>query len=163
MAVSGSFGWLQVSYEIDDDHVTLSRNVWLPWLVVGLGVAAPCVAIAIAVEVWMLSLAGVVAVAGLVTAIKAPWRAPSCVVFSRRGLTWGPDAFTRWDISSARTVTSRGGTWALLVTIADGRVLRLSLGTSRNWGTYLDGAIVHVLADRRGSSRLRSRSDQPSL
>jgi hypothetical protein len=158
MAASGSFGWLQARYEIDDDHVTLSRNVWLPWLVVVAGLALPSAAVAFSAESWLSWSSGIVGVIAMLVAMKTPWHAPARVVFSRRGLTWGPYAFSRVELASVHTIARP---WKLVVTTTNGQVLTMSLGKPRNWGTYLDGAIVHVLADRRASSRLRSASERP--
>ncbi len=137
---TGSFGLLKPHYEIAPDRVTISRNVWVP--VVMLLLAAP--------GIWCLSeyfghahsngglFAGgfVGTMAAVIALVMTPWLTPGKIVVSREGVAWGGTRIPRPQVLSVKasatqvrtTQYSKYQQWSIYVLLANGKPLILSLG-----------------------------------
>jgi len=144
---TGSFGLLKPHYEITADRVTISRNTWVP--LVMLALAAP--------GIWCLSevlghakangglyAAGFAGVMAAVFAlVMTPWLTPGKIAVSREGITWGGRKFSRPEVVSVRASatqmrSSRYGSyqsWSIFVSLANGKPLILSLGGRNRWAS----------------------------
>jgi hypothetical protein len=137
---TGSFGLLKPHYVITPDRVTISRNVWVP--LVMLALAGP--------GIWCLTeyfghansngglfAAGFIGVmAGVFALLMTPWLTPSKIVVSREGLQWGGTKLARQQVLSVKASatemrSSRYGKyqqWSIFVLLANGKPLIMSLG-----------------------------------
>jgi len=144
---TGSFGLLKPHYEITPERVTISRNTWLPLVLLAL--AAP--------GIWCLSealghakantglfAAGFVGVMAAVFAlVMTPWLTPGKIVVSREGLQWGGTKLARAQVVSVRASapqvrSARYGSyqaWSIFVSLANGKPLILSLGGRNRWAS----------------------------
>jgi hypothetical protein len=154
-ANTGSFGLLKPHYAITAQGVTISRNIWVP--LVMLALAAP--------GIWCLSealghakantglfAAGFVGVMAAVFAlVMTPWLTPGKIVVSREGVAWGGTKIARPQVagvraSAAQVRSSRYGSyqaWSIVVALANGKPLILSLGGRNRWASAerLDGLV----------------------
>ena len=140
MANSGSFGLLKPHYEITDDRVTITRNVWLP--VVLLALALPggwCLAQAFAhrhLDGTMFVLGLIGTMVGLFALVMTPWLTPGRITCTHEGLAWGGATYPSQAIQSVRALStemrsSRYGrylSWTIVVALASKKALILSLG-----------------------------------
>jgi hypothetical protein len=143
---TGSFGLLKPHYEITPDRVTISRNVWLPFVLLLLAVPG----------IWCLTeefshprssglfVPGFIGVMAAVFALyMTTWLAPGKIVASREGLAWGGTKYARAQVLSVKASatevrSSRYGKyqqWSLFVTLANGKPLLLSLGGRNRWAS----------------------------
>jgi hypothetical protein len=139
-ANTGSFGLLKPRYLITPDRVTISRNIWVP--LVMLALAGP--------GIWCLTeyfghpnsngglfAAGFVGVmSGVFALLMTPWLTPGKIVVSREGLQWGGTKFTRAQVISVKASATQVRSsnfgkyqqWSLFVSLANGKPLLMSLG-----------------------------------
>ena len=162
VARSGSFGLLRLRYEIADERVTITRNVWLPLVLLAL--AAPgawCLVEAFThkkLDGTLFGLGFVGTMLGLFALVMTPWLTPGRITFTREGVTWGGTKYPRQAIASVSTMSNemrstryaRYLSWTIVVVLTNRKTLVLSLG-NRNIAasteplTMLGNAITSVL------------------
>jgi hypothetical protein len=161
-----SFGLLKPHYEITQGRVTISRNIWVPFLLLAIGIAG---AIAFATTIaskqhdagGILALGGIGAMLGVFALVMTPWFSPTQIVFTREGVKWGGTMHPIHTISKvfARSVelrSSRYGSylsWSLMVALTNGKPISLSLGNRQRSASpaplmNLERGIVEVLSGR---------------
>jgi hypothetical protein len=143
---SGSFGLLKPRYEITDDRVTLSRDVWLPVALLALGAPGGfCLAQAFGhrhFDGTLFGLGLIGTMIGLFALVMTPWLLPGRITCTREGLAWGSVRYPCQAIQSVRALStdmrsSRYGrylSWTIVVALADQKPLIVALG-NRNRAT----------------------------
>jgi hypothetical protein len=140
---TASFGWLKLRYEILNDRVVISRNVWLPILLLipgGLGAWSLVQFFSSHHSDGSLFGLGFVGVmTGLFALFMTPWLAPGKVVVTREGVNWGGtmypvQALTAFHARAPEMQSSRYGkysSWSFTFTTVQRKILILSLGNHR--------------------------------
>jgi hypothetical protein len=141
MQHAGSFGLFKQRYVIGGDGVTITRNVWLPFVLLALMVVGGVVVYAGVTrnaDPVLLAVGGVLVVPGIIAAGFTPWLAPGRIRCSTPdGLVWGNRTIPSAEIRDVRpiAVTVPGANhqtqqaWEITIHLVDRSSLSLSLGT----------------------------------
>lgn len=164
MATRGSFGLLGYGFDIGATRVTLTRNVWLPFALVAVGIAG---GVAFSVGITskhggtnLLALGIPACIVGVFALFTTPWLSPSSITATREGLAWGSSRYAPADLQTlkARVTTLRRpngagyDSWMLLVVRRGGqRPLLLDLGDRRIRADHSElDALARAMAEMLG-------------
>lgn len=143
----GSFGLFKPAWEITADRVTLTRNVWLPYLLLLVGIVGG-VAFADAVGrhhhgalMWP-GFAGMMC--GLFALVMTPWLAPAKIEATRDGLVWGWRKLGHVPVHARVTVVKARGVYqSWMLTSMDGKTpVLLDLGNRSGFATSTELQMV---------------------
>jgi hypothetical protein len=165
-ANSWSFGIFKPRYAVFGDRVVIARNVWMPFVLLAIGVPGLwCLIQALSTprhfDGTMFGLGACGTMLGFFAAVMTPWFSPGQIVFTREGVRWGDKTIPLQAIAKVmtRTVAIRSSqygkylSWSLLVALKTGKPLSLSLGnhgvgTSTEPVTNLERSIVNLFMGR---------------
>jgi hypothetical protein len=135
-----SFGMLKLRYTVFDDRVVVTRNVWMPFVLLAIAAAGVWCLVQVAstrpFDATMFWLGSVGALLGMFAIVMTPWLTPGKIVFTREGVQWGAKsvplhAITKVIASSTAVRSSQAGrylSWSLVVALTTGKALVLLFG-----------------------------------